>query len=71
MAGNWTKLTAKGRTEDLDSICAVMSMIDNGIMIEDYSDFSFSGTYLASSSSAEAVTAAAEASRGSSGIPGA
>lgn len=45
MAGNWTKLTAKGRTEDLDSICAVMSMIDNGIMIEDYSDFSFSGMY--------------------------
>ena len=45
MAGNWTKLTAKGKTENLDDICAVMSMIDNGIMIEDYSDFSFSGMY--------------------------
>ena len=45
MAGNWTKLTAKGKTEDLDAISAVMSMIDNGIMIEDYSDFSFSGMY--------------------------
>ncbi len=45
MAGNWTKLTATGRTEELDGICAVMSMLDNGLMIEDYSDFSFNGMY--------------------------
>ena len=45
MAGNWTKLTVSGRTSDLDSITAVMSMLDNGLMIEDYSDFSFSGMY--------------------------
>lgn len=45
MAGNWTKLTATGKTEELDGIVAVMSMLDNGLMIEDYSDFSFSGMY--------------------------
>ena len=39
MAGNWTKLTAAGKTEQLDDITAVMSMLDNGLMIEDYSDF--------------------------------
>ena len=45
MAGNWTKLTVSGKVADLDSITAVMSMLDNGLMIEDYSDFSFSGMY--------------------------
>ena len=45
MAGNWTKLTATGKTKDLDGISAVMGMLDNGLMIEDYSDFSFSGMY--------------------------
>jgi ribosomal protein L11 methyltransferase len=45
MAGNWTKLTAVGKTCDLDSIVAVMSMLDNGLMIEDYSDFSLNGMY--------------------------
>ena len=30
---------------DLDSIVAVMSMLDNGLMIEDYSDFSLNGMY--------------------------
>ncbi len=45
MAGNWTKLTATGKTGDLDQICAVMSMLDNGLMIEDFSDFSLSGMY--------------------------
>ena len=45
MAGNWTKLTVEGKTENLDDICAVMSMLDNGLMIEDFSDFSFSGMY--------------------------
>ena len=45
MAGKWTKLTAVGKTEDLDDITAVMSMLDNGLMIEDYSDFSLNGMY--------------------------
>ena len=45
MAGNWTKLTATGKTKQLDDIAAVMSMLDNGLMIEDYSDFSLSGMY--------------------------
>lgn len=45
MSGKWTKITATGKTESLETISAVMSMIDNGIMIEDYSDFSFSGMY--------------------------
>ena len=45
MAGNWTKLTVTGRTADLDGITAVMSMLDNGLMIEDYSDFSLNGMY--------------------------
>lgn len=45
MAGNWTKLTATGKQAQLDDIVAVMSMLDNGLMIEDYSDFSFSGMY--------------------------
>ena len=45
MAGNWTKLTATGKTRDLDEICAVMSMLDNGLMIEDFSDFSLNGMY--------------------------
>ena len=45
MAGNWTKLTATGKQKQLDDIVAVMSMLDNGLMIEDYSDFSFSGMY--------------------------
>ena len=45
MAGNWTKLTVTGKTADLDGITAVMSMLDNGLMIEDYSDFSLNGMY--------------------------
>ena len=45
MTGNWTKLTVTGKTVDLDTITSVMSMIDNGLMIEDYSDFSLNGMY--------------------------
>lgn len=45
MGGNWTKLTVKGKTESLDDICAVMGMLDNGLMIEDFSDFSLNGMY--------------------------
>ena len=45
MAGTWTKITVTGSTRDLDGIVAVMSMLDNGLMIEDYSDFSLNGMY--------------------------
>ena len=45
MAGTWTKITVTGRTKNLDDIVAVMSMLDNGLMIEDYSDFSLNGMY--------------------------
>ncbi len=45
MAGNWTKLTTTGNVRDLDDIVAVMSMLDSGLMIEDYSDFSLDGMY--------------------------
>ena len=45
MAGMWTKLTVSGSVNDLDSLTAVMSMLDNGLMIEDYSDFSPNGMY--------------------------
>ncbi len=45
MAKTWTKITVIGKTADLDEIVAVMSMLDNGLMIEDYSDFSLNGMY--------------------------
>ncbi len=45
MAGAWTKITVVGNTKNLDDITAVMSMVDNGLMIEDYSDFSLNGMY--------------------------
>ena len=45
MAGNWTKLTVTVGTSDLDRASAVISMLDNGLMIEDYSDFSLNGMY--------------------------
>ncbi len=45
MNREWTKLTVTGNTRDLDDIVAVMSMLDNGLMIEDFSDFSFNGMY--------------------------
>ncbi len=45
MAGAWTKITVIGKTKDLDTVTAVMSMLDNGLMIEDFSDFSLNGMY--------------------------
>ncbi len=45
MARAWTKITVVGNTKNLDDITAVMSMLDNGLMIEDYSDFSLNGMY--------------------------
>ena len=35
---DYRQIKVKCKTEDLDRICAVMSMIDSGLMIEDYSD---------------------------------
>ena len=45
MAASWTKVTVTGKTKNLDEIVSVMSMLDNGLMIEDYSDFSLNGMY--------------------------
>ena len=42
----WTKLTVRSARENLDVVTAVMGMLDNGLLIEDYSDFPFeSGMY--------------------------
>ncbi|MBQ8508381.1 MAG: 50S ribosomal protein L11 methyltransferase [Clostridia bacterium] len=35
---NWTQLKVTVRTGDIDRTAAIMSMLDNGILIEDYSD---------------------------------
>ena len=45
MAGDWTKVTVSVGTSDTDRAAAVISMLDNGLMIEDYSDFSLNGMY--------------------------
>lgn len=34
----WTQLKVVCKTEELDSVCAVVSVIDSALMIEDYSD---------------------------------
>ncbi len=34
----WTQLKVSCEKEDLDTVCAVMGMLDNGLMIEDTSD---------------------------------
>ncbi len=34
----WTQLKVHCATKDLDAVCAVMGMLDNGLQIEDYSD---------------------------------
>ncbi len=41
----WTQLCVRCKSRDLDEVCSVMSMLDNGLMIEDYSDFSLNGMY--------------------------
>ena len=45
MDNEWIKLTLDGRHEDVDTLCAVMGMIANGLMIEDYSDITTDGMY--------------------------
>ena len=34
----WTQIKVSGNIKDKDEICAVMTMVDQGLMIEDYSD---------------------------------
>lgn len=38
MANGWTQIRVSGKREQLDEISAVMSMLDPGLQIEDYSD---------------------------------
>ena len=45
MAGLWTKLTVTVATENSDRCASVISMLDNGLMIEDFSDFTLNGMY--------------------------
>ena len=44
-ANEWIKLSLCGKQEDVDILTAVISMIENGVMIEDYSDVSTDGLY--------------------------
>ena len=41
----WTKLTVTVDIKRLDDASSIMSMLENGLMIEDYSDFSLNGMY--------------------------
>ena len=45
MDNNWTKMTVCCKSSDLEIVSAVMSMLETGLMIEDYSDFSLNGMY--------------------------
>ena len=45
MAGNWTKLTVTVKVEYLDRASSIIGMLDNGLMIEDFSDFALNGMY--------------------------
>lgn len=45
MNQEWTQLKATVPTPQLDTACAVMSVINAQLMIEDYSDFSLNGMY--------------------------
>lgn len=41
----WTQLRVNGTLGDRDTICAVMCMLDSGLMIEDYSDIDMDTVY--------------------------
>ena len=45
MNNEWIKLSLVGKQTDVEILTAVISMIDNGVMIEDYSDISTDGLY--------------------------
>jgi ribosomal protein L11 methyltransferase len=39
----WIQFRVTCKAEDLDTVCAIMSMLDNGLMIEDYRDITETG----------------------------
>ncbi len=41
----WIKLSLHGKQEDVETLTSIISMIENGVMIEDYSDISTDGLY--------------------------
>ncbi|MBQ8290700.1 MAG: 50S ribosomal protein L11 methyltransferase [Clostridia bacterium] len=45
MAGAWTKVSVRVKVSDIDRTASIVSMLDSGIMIEDFSDFSLNGMY--------------------------
>ncbi len=45
MDNQWIKLSLVGKQTDVEILTAVISMVDNGVMIEDYSDVSTDGLY--------------------------
>ena len=45
MAGAWTKISVKVDVKNIDKTADIISMLDNGVMIEDFSDFSLNGMY--------------------------
>lgn len=45
MQNEWIKLSLVGKQTDVEILTAVISMIENGVMIEDYSDVSTDGLY--------------------------
>ncbi len=45
MEMQWIQLKVTGKTEDLEIISAVMSMVSSSLMIEDYSDVTTDGMY--------------------------
>lgn len=45
MDKQWIKLSLVGKQTDVEILTAIISMIDNGVMIEDYSDVSTDGLY--------------------------
>ncbi|MCQ2386495.1 MAG: 50S ribosomal protein L11 methyltransferase, partial [Clostridia bacterium] len=41
----WIRLTLKGKQKDIETLSAIMSMVANSLMIEDYSDVTTDGMY--------------------------
>ena len=41
----WNKLTLRGKTADGEILCAILSMLDPGLLIEDYSDLNGDSPY--------------------------
>ena len=41
----WNKLTLRGKTADGENLCAILSMLDPGLLIEDYSDLTGDSPY--------------------------